>query len=301
MTLHNAYGYGLFTGGLGLHAGGEQLGMAVVPVSGGLTERQLMLIEDFRPDVIACTPSYALTLAQAFAERGVAAGEISLRLAVLGAEPWTDVMRREVDAGLGVMSTNIYGLSEVIGPGVSCECIEARAGMHVNEDHFLPEIVDVETGQPVGDGDDGVLVFTTLTKKALPLIRYWTGDITSLSSEPCACGRTLVRMGRIKGRADDMLIIRGVNVYPTQIEAALLRLPELTPNYRIVVSRTSTLDEAEVEVEVASELVDDADLRGRAEDALRATIGCSIGVVLRPPSTVPRSEGGELQRIDDRR
>jgi phenylacetate-CoA ligase len=301
MTLHNAYGYGLFTGGLGLHAGGEQLGMAVVPVSGGLTDRQLMLIEDFRPDVIACTPSYALTLAQAFAERGVAAGEISLRLAVLGAEPWTDEMRREVDAGLGVMRTNIYGLSEVIGPGVSCECIEARAGMHVNEDHFLPEIVDVETGEPVDDGEDGVLVFTTLTKKALPLIRYWTGDVTSLSREPCTCGRTLVRMGGIVGRADDMLIIRGVSVYPTQIEAALLQLPELTPNYRIIVSRTGTLDEAEVEVEVAQELVGDADLRSRAERALRETIGCSIAVALQPPGGVPRSEGGKLQRVLDRR
>jgi phenylacetate-CoA ligase len=301
MTLHNAYGYGLFTGGLGLHGGGERLGMAVVPVSGGLTERQLMLIEDFRPDVISCTPSYALTLAQAFAERGVAPGEISLRFAVLGAEPWTDEMRREVDAGLGVASTNIYGLSEVIGPGVSCECIEARAGMHVNEDHFLPEIVNAETGEPVGDGEEGVLVFTTLTKQALPLIRYWTGDVTSLSSEPCTCGRTLVRMGRIKGRADDMLIIRGVNVYPTQVEAALLQLPELTPNYRIVVSRTGTLDEAAVEVEVAQELVGDAQLRSRAERALHETIGCSIAVSLQQPGTVPRSEGGKLQRVLDRR
>jgi phenylacetate-CoA ligase len=301
MTLHNAYGYGLFTGGLGLHAGGERLGMAVVPVSGGLTERQLMLIEDFRPDVIACTPSYALTLAQGFAERGVAPEQISLRYAVLGAEPWTEEMRSAVDAGLGVASTNIYGLSEVIGPGVSCECVEARAGMHVNEDHFLPEIVDSDTGEPVGEGEEGVLVFTTLTKQALPLIRYWTGDITSLSSEPCACGRTLMRMGRIKGRADDMLIIRGVNVFPTQVEAALLQLPELTPNYRIVVSRSGTLDEAEVEVEVAEELVADAGLRGRAERALRETIGCSIAVTLQPPGTLPRSEGGKLQRMLDRR
>jgi phenylacetate-CoA ligase len=301
MTLHNAYGYGLFTGGLGLHAGGERLGMAVVPVSGGLTERQLMLIEDFRPDVIACTPSYALTLAQAFAERGVAPGEISLRFAACGAEPWTDEMRREIDAGLGVTSANIYGLSEVIGPGVSCECVEARSGMHVNEDHFLPEIVDAETGEPARDGEEGVLVFTTLTKEALPLIRYWTGDITSLSSEPCACGRTLARMGRIVGRADDMLIIRGVNVYPTQVEAALLQVPELTPNYRIVVSRSGTLDEAEVEVEVAPELVGDAGLQVRAEHALRETTGCSIGVALQPPGTVPRSEGGKLQRVLDRR
>jgi phenylacetate-CoA ligase len=211
MVLHNAYGYGLFTGGLGLHSGGERLGMAVVPVSGGMTERQLMLITDFRPEVIACTPSYALTLAQGFRERGVAPEEVSLRYALVGAEPWTEAMRQEIDAGLGVRSTNIFGLSEVIGPGVSNECVEVRSGSHVNEDHFLPEVVDPETGQPLPEGEEGVLVFTTLTKKALPLVRYWTGDITSLSSEPCACGRTLVRMGLIKGRADDMLIIRGVN------------------------------------------------------------------------------------------
>ena len=314
MVLHNAYGYGLFTGGLGLHAGGELLGMAVVPVSGGMTERQLMLIEDFRPDVISCTPSYALTLAQSFQERGIAPDEISLRFALLGAEPWTEAMRREIDAGLGVRSTNIFGLSEVIGPGVSCECVEGRDGSHVNEDHFFPEIVDPETGEPLPEGEEGVLVFTTLTKEALPLIRYWTGDITSLTSEPCVCGRTLVRMDLIKGRADDMLIIRGVNVYPTQVEAALLELPELTPNYRIVVSRSGTLDEAEVEVEVSEAFLGEAgtdslsgeldhvrELRERAERHLRERIGCSLPVALEAPGTVPRSEGGKLQRVLDRR
>ena len=314
MTLHNAYGYGLFTGGLGLHDGGERLGMTVVPVSGGLTERQLMLINDFRPDVICCTPSYALTLAQAFAERGVAAEQLSVRFAVLGAEPWTEAMRREIDAGLGVASTNIYGLSEVVGPGVSCECVEERAGLHVNEDHFLAVVVDPETERPLSDGEEGVLVLTTLTKEALPLIRYWTGDITSLSRAPCACGRTLVRMGRITGRADDLLIIRGVNVYPTQVEAALLPLPELTPNYRIVVTREGTLDEAEVEVEVndsflaeagTDSLADDLrhvrELRLRTERQLRERIGCSIRVKLQAPGAVPRSEGGKLQRVLDRR
>jgi phenylacetate-CoA ligase len=305
MLLHNAYGYGLFTGGLGLHYGGERLGLTVVPVSGGMTERQLTLIADFRPDVIACTPSYALTLAQGFAERGVAADEISLRFALLGAEPWTDAMRREIDAGLGVRSTNIYGLSEVIGPGVSCECVEERAGSHVNDDHFLPEVVDAQTGEPLPEGEDGVLVLTTLTKEALPLLRYWTGDVTSLSSAPCSCGRTLVRMGLIRGRADDMLIIRGVNVYPTQVEAALLQVPELTPNYRIVVSRSGTLDEAEVEVEVNDSFLGDASaadaLRARAERLLRDSLGCSIAVVLKEPGAVPRSEGGKLQRVLDRR
>jgi phenylacetate-CoA ligase len=301
LLLHNAYGYGLFTGGLGLHAGGERLGMTVVPVSGGMTERQLLLIQDFRPEVICSTPSYALTLAQALCERGVGAEDVSLRYAVLGAEPWTEEMRAEIDAGLGVRSTNIYGLSEVIGPGVSCECVEARDGAHVNEDHFLPEIVDPDTGEPVPEGEEGVLVFTTLTKQALPLLRYWTGDMTSLSSSACACGRTLVRMARIKGRADDMLIVRGVNVYPTQVEAVLLRLPELTPNYRIVVTRSGTLDEAEVEVEVSEEHLGDAELRSRAERALRETIGCSMAVTLQAPGTVPRSEGGKLQRVLDRR
>jgi phenylacetate-CoA ligase len=315
MLLHNAYGYGLFTGGLGLHYGGERLGMTVIPISGGMTERQLMLIEDFRPDVISCTPSYALTLAQAFHERGVAPVEISLRYALLGAEPWTEAMRSEIDAGLGVRSTNIFGLSEVIGPGVSCECIEERAGLHVNEDHFLPEVVDRETGEPLPEGEEGVLVFTTLTKQALPLIRYWTGDIASLDSGPCSCGRTLVRMSRIAGRADDMLIIRGVNVFPTQVEAALLELPELTPNYRIVVTRTGALDEAEVEIEVSETFLREArpddslsanfahvrDLRGRAERRLRESIGCTLRVTLKTPGTVPRSEGGKLQRVQDRR
>ncbi len=314
MILHNAYGYGLFTGGLGIHSGGERLGLTVVPVSGGLTERQLMLITDFRPDVICCTPSYALTLAQAFAEHGVAPDELSLRYAALGAEPWTEAMRREIDAGLGVAATNIYGLSEVIGPGVSCECVEERAGLHVNEDHFLPEIVDPQTEEPLPDGEEGVLVFTTLTKEALPLIRYWTGDITSLSSTQCGCGRTLVRMARITGRSDDMLIIRGVNIYPTQVEAALLQLPELTPNYRIVVSRTGTLDEAEVEVEVSDSFLAEAgtdslagelrhvrELRQRAEHRLNERIGCSLRVTLQAPGTVPRSEGGKLQRVLDRR
>jgi phenylacetate-CoA ligase len=314
MILHNAYGYGLFTGGLGLHDGGERLGMTVVPVSGGLTERQLMLITDFRPEVICCTPSYALTLAQAFAERGVAAEELSLRFALLGAEPWTEAMRHEIDVGLGVAGTNIYGLSEVIGPGVSCECVDERAGLHVNEDHFLPEIVDTDTGEPLPAGEEGVLVFTTLTKEALPLVRYWTGDITSLSTTPCACGRTLVRMARITGRADDMLIIRGVNVFPTQVEAALLQLPELTPNYRIVVTREATLDDAEVEVEVTESFLAEAgtdslsgdlrhvrELRERAEGQLRERIGCSLGVALQAPGTVPRSEGGKLQRVVDRR
>ena len=294
LILHNAYGYGLFTGGLGLHYGGERLGMTVVPVSGGLTERQLLLIQDFRPDLICCTPSYALTLAQELAARGVAPEEISLRYACLGAEPWTEAMRAEVDAGLGIRSTNIYGLSEIIGPGISNECVEERSGSHVNEDHFYPEIVDPDSGEPLAEGKEGVLVFTTLTKEALPLIRYWTGDICSLSSEPCSCGRTLRRMSLIRGRVDDMLIIRGVNIYPSQIEAVIPRVPGLRANYRLVVTREGTLDELTVEVEGSG----DGDELARL---VKETTGCSVAVKIAPPGSVPRSEGGKLQRVYDLR
>ena len=318
MVLHNAYGYGLFTGGLGFHYGAERLGLTVVPVSGGMTERQLTLIADLRPDVLACTPSYALTLAQAFKEQSVVPDEISLRYAVLGAEPWTEHMRREVDAGLGVRSTNVYGLSEVIGPGVSSECVEMRTGSHVNEDHFLPEIVDPETGAPLANGEAGVLVLTTLTKEALPLVRYWTGDICTLDRAPCACGRTLVRMGPIVGRTDDMLIVRGVNVYPTQVGDVLGRVPELSPHFGLVVRRPDTLDEVEVQAEVTedffraigSDLPSDesveadprlGELRDRATSLIRATIGCTVAVRLVPPGAAPRSEGGKIQRVTDLR
>jgi phenylacetate-CoA ligase len=307
MMLHNAYGYGLFTGGLGLHGGGERLGMTVVPVSGGMTERQLTLIEDLRPDVIACTPSYALTLAHAFRERGIEPDDISLRYALVGAEPWTERMRSEIDDGLGVRCTNIFGLSEVIGPGVSNECVEVRSGSHVNEDHFLPEIVDPETGEPLAEGEEGVLVFTTLTKQALPLVRYWTGDICSLSSAPCACGRTLVRMGPIVGRSDDMLIIRGVNVYPSQVGSVLGRVPELSPHFGLVVRRLGTLDEVEVLAEpnpdVLPALTDERvrELSDRAATLIRETIGCTMAVTLVSPGEAPRSDGGKIQRVRDLR
>jgi len=307
MMLHNAYGYGLFTGGLGLHDGAERLGLTVVPVSGGMTERQLTLIEDLRPDVISCTPSYALTLANAFRERGATPDEISLQFALLGAEPWTERMRSEIDAGLGVRSTNLFGLSEIIGPGVSCECVEERAGLHVNEDHFLPEIVDPESGEPLDEGQEGVLVFTTLTKQALPLVRYWTGDICSLSSAPCACSRTLVRMGPIVGRSDDMLIIRGVNVYPSQVGAVLGRVPELSPHFGLIVRRLGTLDELEVVAEVNEDvlpsLTDERsrELSDRASVLIRETIGCSMAVTIVPPGEAPRSDGGKIQRVRDLR
>ena len=302
MTLHNAYGYGLFTGGLGLHAGGERLGANVVPVSGGMTDRQLTLIEDLRPDAIACTPSYALTLASAFAERGLSPDGLSLRFAVVGAEPWTERMRAEIDAELGVRTTNIYGLSEVIGPGVSCECVDERSGSHVNEDHFLPEIVDPQSGEPVPEGDEGVLVLTTLTKEALPLVRYWTGDICSLRSAPCSCGRTFVRMGPIVGRSDDMLIVRGVNVYPSQVGAVLGRIPELSPHFGLVIRREGTLDSVEVLVEPdIHQAYDTVSVVARAAALIRQTIGCSMTVTLVSPGEAPRSDGGKIQRVQDLR
>ena len=311
MMLHNAYGYGLFTGGLGLHAGAERLGMTVVPVSGGMTERQVSLIEDFAPDVIACTPSYGLTLAQAFAERGMAPDEVSLSLAIVGAEPWTESLRSRLDEGLGVRASNIYGLSEVIGPGVSSECLEHRNGSHINEDHFLPEVVDRNTGQAVPDGEDGVLVITTLTKEALPLLRYWTGDVVSLTREPCPCGRTLARMSLVRGRTDDMIVVRGVNVFPSQIEAALGQLPELAPHYRLLVRRDDTLDEAAVEVELTTaaharfaddtELVQDVELERRVARTLRDALGCSFQIRLLRPGCLERSEGGKLSRVVDQR
>ncbi|ALJ90842.1 phenylacetate--CoA ligase family protein [Thermus aquaticus] len=318
MMLHNAYGYGLFTGGLGLHGGAEALGMTVVPVSGGMTERQVMLIQDFRPEVISCTPSYAQTLAEAFRKRGVSPEDLSLEYAVLGAEPWTEAIRKQVDEGLGVRSTNIYGLSEIIGPGVANECVEERQGSHIWEDHFLPEVVDPDTGEPLPEGKVGVLVLTNLTKEAMPLLRYWTGDLTFLTYEPCACGRTHVRMGPILGRTDDMLIIRGVNVYPTQVEAVLLGIPEVVPYYQIVVRREGTLDEAELKVEVSedffreigekalSDEVIEADhrlhaLKEKVAHKIKDTIGVSMRVTLLAPGQAPRSEGGKLRRVLDLR
>ncbi|RTI01046.1 phenylacetate--CoA ligase [Thermus scotoductus] len=318
MMLHNAYGYGLFTGGLGLHGGAEALGMTVVPVSSGMTERQLMLIQDFRPEVISCTPSYAQTLAEEFRKRGVSPEALSLEYAVLGAEPWTEAIRKQVDEGLGVRSTNIYGLSEIIGPGVANECVEERQGSHIWEDHFLPEVVDPDSGEPLPEGQVGVLVFTTLTKEAMPLLRYWTGDLTFLTYEACSCGRTPVRMGPILGRTDDMLIIRGVNVYPTQVEAVLSGIPEVEPYYQIVVRREGTLDEAELKVEVSeaffqeigrkalSDEVIEADhrlhaLREKVAHKIKDSIGVSMKVTLLAPGEAPRSEGGKLRRVLDLR
>ncbi len=318
MLLHNAYGYGLFTGGLGTHYGAEKLGMTVVPVSGGMTQRQITLILDFKPEVICCTPSYAQTLGEEFKKLGIAPDELGLKYALLGAEPWTEAIRADVDANLGVRSTNLYGLSEIIGPGVSQECIEERVGSHIWEDHFYPEIVDAKSGEPLADGQEGVLIFTHLTREAMPLLRYWTGDITYLTHEPCPCGRTHVKMGPIRGRADDMLIIRGINLYPTQVEEVLMGIPDVVPHYQVIVERKSTLDEVEVKVEVTEDLMRtlaqetlsedsiEADaqartLRNQIQYAIKSTIGLNMKVSLVPPGTIPRSEGGKLRRVVDMR
>lgn len=315
MLLHNAYGYGLFTGGLGIHYGGEALGLTVVPVSGGMTQRQLTLIQDLKPDVLCCTPSYAQTLSEEFRKRGIGPDEISLKYGLFGAEPWTEKIRADIDASLGMRATNLYGLSEIIGPGVSQECIEERAGSHVWEDHFYPEVVDPNTGQSLPDGEAGVLVLTHLTREAMPLLRYWTGDITSLSHRACLCGRTHVKMGPVRGRADDMLIIRGVNLYPTQIEEILVRLTDVAPHYQLVVTRTGTLDDIELRAEVSEtffqSVTQDAPieeevesypaLRAAIQQAIKDSLGLTVQVRLAPPGTIPRSEGGKLRRIIDLR
>ena len=302
----NAYGYGLFTGGLGMHYGAERMGLTVIPVSGGNTARQMLLLQDFQTDVMACTPSYALTLADSLQEAGVDPADLPVRSFILGAEPWTEGMRQEVEAKLHADAVNIYGLSEIIGPGVSNECVEAKDGMHIMEDHFLPEIINPDTGEAMVDGAVGELVFTTLTKQAMPLLRYRTGDLCSITHEACKCGRTHARMSRILGRTDDMLIIRGVNVFPTQIEAALLGVAHVTPHYRLIVTREGHLDVLEVQVEVQEGVFSGADFNTRTLEnsihkALRETLGLNTKVTLLPPGQGPRSEGGKLSRVVDKR
>src|SRR5262249_50124261 len=317
-VFQNAYGYGLFTGGLGMHYRAEALGLTVVPVSGGNTARQNLLMQDFGTQVVACTPSYALTLAHPLEERGLPPPPCRLQTVILGAEPWTEAMRQEIETRLHVHAVNIYGLSEVIGPGVANECVEARDGAHVFEDHFLVEVIDPATGKPLPDGQTGELVFTTLTKQALPLLRYRTGDLASLTREPCRCGRTLTRMSRVVGRTDDMLIIRGVNVFPSQIEAALVGLEHLSPHHQIVVTRDRHLDELEVQAEVTAAFFHavGADVfAGHPEGSveavrrqehlvqqrLREALGLGVRVTLVAPNHLPRSEGGKLNRVVDRR
>jgi phenylacetate-CoA ligase len=288
-VVHVAYGYGLFTGGLGLHYGAERLGSTVVPASGGNTPRQAQLLEDLGAEILCCTPSYALAIADHVSEPE----RFKLRAGVFGAEPWTDGLREAIEGALGLTAVDIYGLSEVMGPGVSAECVEGRDGAHVNEDHFLVEVVDPESGQPLPDGEVGELVFTTLTKEALPLLRYRTGDLASLTREPCACGRTFARMSRVLGRTDDMLIIRGVNVFPSEVERALLAIPELAPHYQLVVERPGHLDELTVQVEGTAEA---ASVRMQ----LRSVLGLTAQVEIVQPGSIPRSEGKALRVVDRR-
>jgi phenylacetate-CoA ligase len=294
--VHIAYGYGLFTGGLGLHYGAERLGCTVVPASGGNTPRQAQLLEDLGAEILCCTPSYALAIADHVSEPA----RLSLRAGVFGAEPWTEGLREAIESALDLTAVDIYGLSEVMGPGVSAECAEARAGAHVNEDHFLVEVVDPQSGEPLPDEEVGELVFTTLTKEALPLLRYRTGDLASVTREPCACGRTFARMSRVVGRSDDMLIIRGVNVFPSEIERALLAIPELAPHYQIVVERPGHLDELTVEAELREGEPGGERLDAFVEERLGRALGLAAHVQLGPPGSVPRSEGKALRVVDRR-
>jgi phenylacetate-CoA ligase len=314
----NAYGYGLFTGGLGMHYGAELMGLAVIPISGGNTARQMMLLQDFQPDVMACTPSYALTLADRLLDAGINPVDLKVKTFILGAEPWTEEMRQELEAKLDVDAVNIYGLSEIIGPGVSNECVEAKDGAHVFEDHFIVEIIDPKSGKLLAEGETGELVFTTITKEAFPLLRYRTGDLASISKAPCICGRTHTRMSRIVGRVDDMLIVRGVNVFPSQIESALLGLDHITPHYRLILTREERLDSIEVQVEVTPVFMhsigqeifsghpeksvgDVQKLENRVQSALLDTLGLNAKVTLLQPGEGPRSEGGKLARVVDNR
>ena len=298
-VVHNAYGYGLFTGGLGAHYGAERLGALVVPVSGGSTERQVALIMDFRARVLCSTPSYALAIAEVAERLGVDLHRSALKIGMFGAEPWSAALRSEIEQRIGLRAVDIYGLSEIMGPGVACEC-ELRNGLHGWEDHFLFEVVDPETGRPLPEGEAGELVITTLTKEALPMLRYRTRDITRLTSTRCDCGRTHQRILRITGRNDDMLIIRGVNVYPSQIEAALMGRPGIAPHYQLVVERQGSLDQVSIDLE-AQPGIEDASYAAIARDAahhIKSLVGITAAVSLKPPGTIPRSEGKAVRVRD---
>ncbi len=306
--IHNAYGYGLFTGGLGAHYGAERLGASVIPMSGGNTKRQIMILQDFGPTAICCTPSYALNLAEQGESMGVDMRSLQLRVGIFGAEPWSDEMRDQIEDALDIQAMNIYGLSEVMGPGVAMECTEGRQGMHVFEDHFLAEIIDPATGEVLPPGEKGELVFTTLTKEAFPLVRYRTRDVTRLIPDPCRCGRSHLRMDRVMGRSDDMLIIRGVNVFPSQIEAVLVGIEGLEPHYQLLVEREGTLDTLEVQVEVGEEAFSNADevkvlqrTERRIVKDLKDYLGISAKVKLVEPKSLQRFEGKASRVIDKRK
>jgi len=303
--VQNSYGYGLFTGGLGAHYGAERIGTSVIPTSGGQTKRQVQILQDFGTTVLCCTPSYALVIGEVGREMGVNFADLPLRVGFFGAEPWSPTMRQEIESSLHAHALDIYGLSEIIGPGVSFECLE-KIGLHINEDHFYPEIIDPETGEPVPEGAPGELVFTTLTKEALPLLRYRTRDISRVMAEPCGCGRTIRRMRRVTGRSDDMLIIRGVNVFPSQIEEVLMGIEGTTPNYVLVVDRKPRgMDELEVQVEVSEKTFSDEmsrleALSERIQSEIESTLGLRVSVRLVEPKSLARSMG-KAKRVIDRR
>lgn len=304
-VIQNAYGYGLFTGGLGFHYGAERLGASVIPTSGGNTKRQILLLQDLETTVITCTPSYALILDETAKDMGIDLRDTKLRLGFMGAEPWSEQMRGDIEERLGILAINIYGLTEIIGPGVSVEC-PYKCGMHIAEDHFLVEVINPETGEQLPYGEEGELVITTLTKEAQPVIRFRTKDIVSLNPEPCDCGRTLVRMSRVTGRSDDMLIVRGVNVFPSQIESVLLAIEGVEPHYMIVVDRQHVFksDELEIWVEVSEEVFSDEMLKmekleQRLREEMDSVLGISAHIKLVEPKTIARTEG-KAKRVVDR-
>lgn len=301
--VHVSYGYGLFTGGLGLHDGAEALGATVIPVSSGNTNRQVQILQDYDSDILCCTPSYAMYIGETVREKGIDPKSLKVRIGIFGAEPWTEEMRREIEKSLAIRAFDIYGLSEIAGPGVACEC-EEQAGMHVQEDFFFPEIIDPATGEQLPDGQEGELVFTCIGKEALPLIRYRTRDIASITHERCKCGRTLVRMTKPKGRTDDMLIIRGVNVFPSQIESVLLDLG-MAPNYRMIVDRKNNLDILEVQVEMNENMFADTvrsleKVEKNIAGALQSTLNVAAKITLLEPKSIERSEGKAKRVIDKR-
>ncbi|MDD6312186.1 MAG: phenylacetate--CoA ligase [Firmicutes bacterium] len=304
--VHVSYGYGLFTGGLGAHDGAQKLGATVIPVSTGNTARQITILQDFKPTVICGTPSYALHLIEALHEAGLSKDDISLKIGVFGAEPWTDEMRVQIEEGLGIKAYDIYGLTEICGPGVSFNC-ECQSGLHINEDHFIPEIIDPDTGEVLPDGQVGELVFSAVTKEAFPILRYRTRDICMLSHEKCSCGRTLVKMAKPQGRSDDMLIIRGVNVFPSQIESVLLSFSETTPNYMLIVDRVNNSDTLEIQVELGEEMFKSDEvkhlltLQSQISEKVKSTLGISAKITFVEPKTLARTEGKAKRTIDKRK
>lgn len=304
-VIHNAYGYGLFTGGLGIHYGAERLGASVIPISGGNTKRQIMIMKDYGSSILTCTPSYALNISEVMEEMGIKKEDLKIKAGIFGAEPWSENMRREIEEKLDIIAIDIYGLSEIIGPGVAVECLE-KNGLHIWEDHFLAEIIDPETGETLRPGEEGELVITTLTKQALPVLRYRTRDITKTIQDRCGCGRTHYKISRLSGRTDDMLIIRGVNIFPSQIEHVLLDTGYAEPHYQLIIDREGSLDMLTVKVELSESLFFDEvrkleEWEQKIKSELESTLGLNLAVKLVEPKSIARSEGKAQRVIDNRK